>query len=137
VEQFEVQVAMHQCRILFYMGKAHECVARGLQALSIFEPRLPSLKDNPTNVPAFESEVLSRILEMTKDLGLAESYRKLPVLRDNFLLAAHSLLCEMIAPLAWAAPHLLHTIPLIAVSLTLQHGKCVQASFHVPLTGNI
>jgi hypothetical protein len=131
-EQFEVQVAMHQCRILFYMGRGMECVTRGLEALSLFEPRLPGFVSNPIGVASYESELLKSIIEITKDSGIAESFGKLPALIDKFLLAAHSLIIEMIAPLAWGAPHLLNTLPLLGVLLTFKHGKCIQSAFHVP-----
>src|SRR5271156_5819557 len=46
-EQIKIQVAVHQCRILFYMGNSLECVSKGLDALTSFEARLPSFLDRP------------------------------------------------------------------------------------------
>jgi len=134
--QYAIQVAMHQCRILFYMGKARECIARGIEAFSIVEERLNDLLNDPTAVPAFERELLAGIMTATEMIGIAESFKLLPILKDDFLLAAHSLLLELLAPCAWAAPHLLHTLPLVGVSLTFQYGKCVQSALHVLLSSN-
>jgi hypothetical protein len=129
--RYEVQVAINQCRILFYMGKANECVTRGIEALAFFEDRLMNLLNDPGAVSAYEKELLDGIIMATQTVGIAESFKRLAVLKDDFLLAAHSLLLELIAPCAWAAPHLLHTLPLIGVLLTFQHGKCVQSAVHV------
>jgi hypothetical protein len=90
-----------------------------------------NLLNDPTAVPAYEKELLDGIIMAAETIGISESFKRLPVLKDEFLLAAHSLLLELIAPSAWAAPHLLHTLPLIGVLLTFQHGKCVQSSVHV------
>ena len=122
---------MHQCRILFYMGKNMECVTRGLEALSVFEPRLSSLLSHPGEIREHETELLNSIVKATEPVGFIETFKRLPILEDKFLLAAHSLLIEMIAPLAWAAPQLLHTLPLLGVLLSLKHGKNVQSVFHV------
>jgi len=129
--QYAIQVAVHQCRILFYMGKTIECIARGIQAFSFVEERLSDLLNDPTAVPAFESELLDGIMTATQTIGIAESFKRLPILKDDSLLAAHSLLLELLAPCAWAAPHLLHTLPLVGISLTFQFGKCVQSALHV------
>ena len=126
-----MQVAMHQCRILFYMGKARECIARGIEAFSFLEYRLNDLLNDPAAVPAYERELLDGITMSTETIGIAESFKCLPILKDEFLLAAHSLVLELLAPCAWAAPHLLHTLPLIGVLLTFQYGKCVQSALHV------
>jgi hypothetical protein len=131
--QLQLQVAMHQCRILFYMGKNLECVTRGLEALSVFEPRLSSFLNNPAQIPEYETELLKDIVRATRTFGFVETFKRLPILDDKFLLAAHLLLIEMIAPLAWAAPQLLHTLPLVGVLLTFKHGKNVQAVMHVHL----
>ena len=130
-DQLQLQVAMHQCRILFYMGKSMECVTRGLDALSVFEPRLSSFLTNPAGIPEYETELLKGIVAATRTLGFVETFKRLPILDDKFLLAAHSLLIEMIAPLAWTAPQLLHTLPLVGVLLTFKHGKSVHAIVHV------
>ena len=130
-EQLEMQIATHQCRILTYMGKSPECIARGLEALSFFKPRLSALLTDPVAAYAYESELLQDIVGRTKEVGIIVSFKRLPVLQDKFLLAAHSLLVEMIAPLAFAAPHLIHTLPLIGVLLSLKHGKCIQSAVHV------
>ena len=126
-----MQIAMHQCRILTYMGKSPECVARGLEALSFFKPQLSALLTDPVATNAYENELLESILGVTKDVGIIESFKRLPVLQDKFLLAAHSLLVEMIAPLAFGAPHLIHALSLIGVLLSLKHGKCIQSAVHV------
>jgi|SRR5277367_4777889 len=130
-DQLQLQVAMHQCRILFYMGKNMECVTRGLEALSVFEPRLSSFLNNSKEIPQYETELLKGIVKATRTFGFVETFKRLPILEDAFLLAAHSLLIEMIAPLAWAAPQLLHTLPLFGVFLTFKHGKNVQSVVHV------
>ena len=106
-------------------------MARGLEVLSFFKPRLSALLTNSVAANAYESELLEDIVGATKDFGIIESFKRLPVLQDKFLLAAHSLLVEMIAPLAFAAPHLIHTLPLIGVLLSLKHGKCIQSTVHV------
>jgi hypothetical protein len=121
---------VHQCRILLYMGKPLECVTQGLDALSVLEERLPSLLESPTDV-SYENELLDRIVEATKRLGIAESFQKLPILQDEFLLAVHSLIIEILAPSAFSAPHLLHTLTLLGVLLTFKHGKCIQSAVHV------
>lgn len=130
-QQLEMQIAIHQCRILTFMGKTPECVARGLNALSFFQPRLSALLTDPVATNAYETELLEDIIRMTKDCGINESFNRLPVLQDKFLLAAHSLLVEMLAPSAFAAPHLIHTLPLIGVILSLKHGKCIHSAVHV------
>jgi len=126
-----MQVAVYQCRIRFYSGDNMECVTRGLAALSLLEPGLLSMLETPGNTAAYDSELLESIVEVSGELGIQKTFEKLEILQDKFLLAAHDLLTELIAPLAYAAPHLLHTLPLIGVLLTFKHGKCVQASFHV------
>jgi len=131
--ELEMQVAVYQCRIRFYSGDNLECVKLGLGALSLLEPGLLSMLDTPGNTAAYDSELLESIVQVSGDLGIQETFENLEVLQDKFLLAAHDLLTELIAPLAYAAPHLLHTLPLIGVLLTFKHGKCVQASFHVCL----
>jgi len=110
-----------------------ECVTRGLEALSVFESRLSSLLNNPAEIPDYETELLKDIVTATRTFGFVETFKRLPILDDKFLLAAHSLLIEMIAPLAWAAPQLLNTLPLVGVLLTFKHGKNVQAVVHVHL----
>lgn len=122
---------MHQCRILTYMGKNKECVVRGLDALSFFQARLPSMLNDYSAVTSYESELLVEITRAGKQLGIVESFKRLPVLQDKFLLAAHSLLVEMMAPLAFATPHLIYTLPLVGVLLSFKYGKCVQSAFHV------
>ena len=130
-QQLKMQIAMHRCRILTSMGKSPECVAHGLNTLSFFKPRLSALLTDPVGANAYESELLGDIVGVTRDFGIIESFNRLPVLQDKFLLAAHSLLVEMIAPLAFSAPHLIHTLPLIGVLLSLKHGKCIQSAVHV------
>jgi len=115
------------------MGKNMECLTRGLEALSVFEPRLSSFLNNPAEIPDYETELLKDIVRATRTFGFVETFKRLPILDDKFLLAAHSLLIEMIAPLAWAAPQLLHTLPLVGVLLTFKHGKNVEAAVHVKL----
>jgi len=102
-----------------------------LDTLSVFEPRLPSFLTNPREIPEYETELLKWIIDATKTLGFVETFMRLPILEDKLLLAAHSLLIEMTAPLAFTAPQLLHTLPLVGVLLTFKHGKSVQAGFHV------
>jgi hypothetical protein len=87
--------------------------------------------DNPHLVPAYETELLEEIGEVTKEHGLAKTFSMLPILQDQILLGIHSILIEMTASLAWAAPHLLHTIPLLGSYLTFKRGKCVHSTFHV------
>ena len=130
-QQLDMQIAMHQCRILTYMGKSPECVTRGLEALSFFKPQLSALLTDPVASNAYENELLEDIVGLTKEFGINESFKRLPVLQDKFLLAAHSLVIEMLAPLAFAAPHFIHTMPLIGVLLSLKHGKCIQSAVHV------
>ena len=113
------------------MGKNLECATRGLEALDLFGMDLPPLLNNPDNALLLESQLLEEIAESTKALGMTKSFAALPVLQDAFLLALHSVLLEMTASLAWAATYLLHTIPLVGVSLTFKHGKCVHSVFHV------
>jgi hypothetical protein len=87
--------------------------------------------DNPDLVPAYETELLEGIGEVTKEHGLAKTFSMLPILQDRTLLGVHSVLIEMTASLAWAAPHLLHTIPLLGSSLTFKRGKCAHSAFYV------
>jgi hypothetical protein len=112
------------------MGKPLECVTRGLEVLSVLEERLSSLLEGPADV-SYESELWEEIVDATKQLGIVESFKRLPVLQDEFLLAAHSLIIEILAPLAFAAPRLFHTLPLFGVLLTFKYGKCIQSAVHV------
>jgi hypothetical protein len=131
--QLELQVVMHQSHILISMGKKREGIARGLEALSLFDEGLSSLLDNPENALVYEERLLQEFLKLTHDNGIDHTFNELPILRDKSLLAAHSLLIEMISPTAFVAPHLLHTLPLVGVLMTFKHGKCVQSAFHVGL----
>lgn len=106
------------------------CVTRGLEALSVFEERLSSLLENPADV-SYETELLEGIVEATKPLGIVESFKRLPVVQDEYLLAAHSLIIEILVSSAFAAPYILHTLPLLGVLLTFKHGKCIQSAVHV------
>jgi hypothetical protein len=115
------------------MGKNMECVTRGLEALSLIGLELPPILDNPEMVPSYESLLFQEFMEATGEHGIVETFSKLPILRDKMVLAIHAVLVEMTAPLAWAAPHLLHTIPFVGVSMTIKHGKCVESAFHVYL----
>jgi len=130
-EQIKIQVAVHQCRILFYMGNSLECVSKGLDALTSFEARLPSFLDRPAEAAAYDNELLDGIDDATKELGMYETFMRLPSLQDDRMLAAHSLLTEMVAPCAWCALHLFHTWALLGVLLTFKYGKCVYSAIHV------
>ena len=95
-QQLEMQIAMHQCRILTYMGKSPECVARGLEALSFFKPRLSALLTDPVAANAYESELLEDIVrgdqglwdyrvvqEASSSSGQVSSRGTLPSRRDD------------------------------------------------------
>jgi hypothetical protein len=115
------------------MGKNMECVKRGLEALSLIGLQLPPVLDNPEIGASYQSSLFQEFMEATGEHGIVETFSRLPILQDKFLLAIHAVLVEITAPLAWAAPHLLHTIPFVGVSLTFKHGKCVESAFHVYL----
>jgi hypothetical protein len=115
------------------MGENMDCVKRGLEALSLIGMELPPLLDNPEIVPSYQSSLFQEFMEATGEYGIIETFSKLPILQDKILLAIHAVLVEITAPLARAAPHLLHAIPFVGASLTFKHGKCVESAFHVDL----
>jgi hypothetical protein len=128
----EMQIVMHQCRILIYKSENVECLARGLKALTeLGGIILPSSFDDPEAIALYEVDLWKEVLDACQERGFVKSFTSLPVLQDDFLLAVQSLLVELTAPLAWAAPQLLYTIPMVGISLALKHGNCVQAAFHV------
>lgn len=134
-KDLEMKIIMHQCRILVFKGDNIACVARGIGALtSMAELDLPPILDSPEICPPYEMELWNEILDACREHGFVKTFEALPSLKDNFLLTAHSLLVEIVAPLAWCAPHLLQTIPLVGIVLTLKYGICVQTAFHVLLS---
>jgi len=130
-KETDLQFVLHECRILTYMGKNLENVTRGLQALSWVGIQIPPVLDNPSLVPSYEAELLQEVHKTTKDIGLLETFNNLPPLDNKMLFAAHSILIEIIAPMAWCAPYLLHTLPLVGVIMTFKHGKSVHSGFYV------
>lgn len=114
------------------MGKNMEAVTRGLEALTLIGMDLPPLLDEPDMVPSYEDVLFQEFMEATGEHGIVETFARLPILEDKFVQAAHAIIVEMAAPLAWTAPYLLHTIPFVGVSLMFKHGRCVESAFHVP-----
>jgi hypothetical protein len=134
-KDLEMKITMHQCRILVFKGENMQCVARGIGALtSMGELDLPPILDNPEMIPSYEMNLWNEILYNCRQLGFAKTFATLPPLNDNFILAVQSLLVEITAPLAWCAPQLLQTVPLVGIVLTLKYGICVQTAFHVPIS---
>ena len=130
----EMKITIHQCRILVFKGDNIACVSRGIGALtSMAELDIPPILDNPEISPPYEMELWKEILDACREHGFVKTFEALPSLKNDFLLAVHSLLVELAAPVAWCVPHLLQTIPLVGVVLTLKYGICVQTAFHVPL----
>jgi hypothetical protein len=116
------------------MGDNPGCVARGLEALRLLGVDIPpGILENPEIVPTYEDGLVKAIEGMTAKRGLTETFSSLPVLKDETVLAAHKVLIEIIASLSFAAPHLLHTIPLIGCNLVLKYGTSSQTAFHVCL----
>lgn len=130
-KDFEMQFIAHECRILIYMGQNLESIARGLEALSLLGLQLPSFLKDPSLVGIYETELMNKIKAKTEGIGILEFFKRLPILTDDFIVAAHSIIIELTAPLAYSAPHLFHSMSLLGLSLTLEHGKSMHAAFHV------
>jgi len=127
-----MQIVIHHCRILLLKGENAQCVSRGMEALtSMGHLSLPPILENPELVASYEMDLWNQILDACREHGFAKYFATLPVLKDDYLLAINSVLVEITAPAAYAAPHLVHTMPLVGISLAFQYGNCLQTAFHV------
>jgi hypothetical protein len=133
-KEFEMRFVSHECRILVFMGKNLESIARGLEGLSLLGITLIAFLKDPGLISTYETQLLSKINDATSETSVLETFKKLPLLKDDFILAAHSIIIELTAPLAYSAPHLFHTMSLFGLLLILEHGKSMHSAFHVPPT---
>jgi hypothetical protein len=106
---------MHETRILAFMGRYVDAVNRGLEIFPLIGITLPPFRTDPAIAAAYEAQLLDEINEATEELGLVQSFKALPVLRDPVLLSVHTILVEMSASLAFTVPDLLRIIPLLGV----------------------
>ena len=129
-----MQFLSHECRVLVFMGRNEDSIARGFEALTLIGLELSIFVENPSLVSSYESEMLESIDAKTSEGGILETFQRLPTLTDKFITASHSIIVEMIAPLALSTPHMLHTLPLVGSVLTLEYGKSVHSAFYVKFT---